>query len=315
MDLDVGESISPRNTELPLQSDYVCLSPKDSRLTLNVQLTSSRQVRLDVGGYKYSTTLTTLTADPNSMLAAMFSGRFPVEKNEEGCVFIDRDGRYFHHILNWLRNGTLPPLETNGEQESLLMEAKYYQISSLVEFLGVDDPLHPPVESTGLPTAEKFSLKEILLLVNSVPSKKKVQLPSTDLNHMTLDGIHLPGANLKFANLEGSSLRYANLQEVCMECARLSHADLQFADLSLGNLQNCILQSAKLNNANLQGANLQGAYLANCDLQGANLQGANLQGAILQGANVQHTNLLGAKLQGASLHGIANVQHAKGLKR
>jgi len=315
MDLDVGESISPRNTELPLQSDYVCLSPKDSRLTLNVQLTSSRQVRLDVGGYKYSTTLTTLTADPNSMLAAMFSGRFPVEKNEEGCVFIDRDGRYFHHILNWLRNGTLPPLETNGEQESLLMEAKYYQISSLVEFLGVDDPLHPPTESTGLPVAEKFSLKEILLLVNSVPSKKKVQLPSTDLNHMTLDGIHLPGANLKFANLEGSSLRYANLQEVCMECARLSHADLQFADLSLGNLQNCILQSAKLNNANLQGANLQGAYLANCDLQGANLQGANLQGAILQGANVQHTNLLGAKLQGASLHGIANVQHAKGLKR
>jgi len=299
---------------LPLHSEYISLSPKDSREgALNVQLTSSRQVRLDVGGYKYSTTLTTLTADPNSMLAAMFSGRFPVEKNEEGCVFIDRDGRYFHHILNWLRNGALPPFDSTSEQESLLMEAKYYQIASLVEFLTVSDSLPSSMEG-GVP-GEKFTLKEILLLVNSVPSKKKVQLPATDLNQLTLDGIHLPGANLKFANLEGSSLRYANLQEVCMECARLSNADLQFADLSLGNLQNCILQQAKLNNANLQGANLQGAYLANCDLQGANLQGANLQGAILQGANVQHTNLLGAKLQGASLQGITNVQHAKGLKR
>jgi len=305
------ESLPQKSPELTL-NDELSLSPKDSlREAVNVQLTSSRQLRLDVGGYKFSTTLTTLTSDPNSMLAAMFSGRFPVEKNEEGCVFIDRDGRYFYHILNWLRNGTLPPFESPGEHESLLMEAKYYQIASLVEFLCTSEDL-PQLEC---PPGSKFTLKEILLLVNSVPTKKKVQLPSTDLNQLTLDGINLPGANLKFANLEGTSLRYANLQEVCMECARLSHADLQFADLSLGNLQNCILQHAKLNNANLQGANLQGAYLANCDLQGANLQGANLQGAILQGANVQHTNLLGAKLQGASLHGIANVQFAKGLKR
>jgi BTB/POZ domain-containing protein KCTD9 len=184
------ESISPKTTELPLHSEYISLCAKDSReRTENVQLTSSRQVKLDVGGFKYSTTLTTLTADPNSMLAAMFSGRFPVEKNEEGCVFIDRDGRYFHHILNWLRNGNLPPFESGCEQQSLLMEAKYYQIISLVEFLSGAESL-PQVEGT---IGEKFTLKEILLLVNSVPSKKKVQLPSTDLNQLTLDGIHLPG--------------------------------------------------------------------------------------------------------------------------
>jgi len=269
---------------------------------INLQITSSKQLKLDVGGIKFSTTLTTLTADPNSMFAAMFSGRFPVEKNEEGYIFIDRDGHYFNHILNWLRNGYIPPIGCSTEQEHLLIEAKYYQISSLVEFLTV-------------PPQNKYTLKELLLLINSVSSKKKVQIPSADLSKLCLDGVNLPGANLKFTCLDETSLQYANLSEVCLQRGSLAHADLQFADLSLSNLQNCCFLNARLNNANLQGANLQGADLTNCDLQGANLQCANLQGAIMQGANVQHTNLVGAKLQGASLHGITNVQHAKGLKR
>jgi hypothetical protein len=285
---------------LSASPDIRTSSPKEQHDQVRVQLTSAKQVKLDVGGYKFSTTLTTLTADPDSMLAAMFSGRFPVEKNEEGCVFIDRDGSYFHHILNWLRNGYLPPIDE--ERECLLIEARYYQISSLVDCLLV-------------PPQEKYTLKELLLLINSVSSKKKVQLASADLSKLNLNGINLPAANLNFACLDDSSLQYANLSEVCLQRGSLCNANLQFADLSLANLQNCCLSHARLNNANLQGANLQGADLTNCDLQGANMQCANLQGAILQGANVQHTNLMGAKLQGASLHGITNVQHAKGLKR
>jgi len=281
--------------------DIQSSSPKEQHYQVNVQLTSLKQVKLDVGGYKYSTTLTTLTSDPCSMLAAMFSGRFQVEKNEEGCVFIDRDGRHFYYILNWLRNGYIPPLG-GDERECLLIEARYYQISSLIDFLLV-------------PPQEKYTLKELLHLINSVSSKKKVQLASADLSKLNLNGINLPAANLNFSCLDDSSLQYANLSEVCLQRGSLCNADLQCADLSLANLQNCCFSHARLNNANLQGANLQGADLTNCDLQGANMQCANLQGAILQGANVQHTNLMGAKLQGASLHGITNVQHAKGLKR
>jgi len=311
MDVVSNTSMSPPEAEsfeksfeiLSASPDIRPLSPKyQDDPPVNLQLTSSRQVKLDVGGFKFSTTLTTLTADPNSMLAAMFSGRFPVEKNEEGCVFIDRDGRYFHHILNWLRNGYIPPIKSSMEQEYLLIEARYFQIASLVDFLNV-------------PPQEKYTVKELLYLINSVSSKKKVQLASADLSKLNLNGINLPAANLNFVCLDDSSLQYANLSEVSLQRSSLANADLQFADLSLGNLQNCCLSHARLNNANLQGANLQGADLTNCDLQGANMQCANLQGAILQGANVQHTNLMGAKLQGASLHGITNVQHAKGLKR
>lgn len=286
-------------------------SHSHSHHSTNVQLKSSKQIKLDVGGFKFSTTLTTLTADPDSMLAAMFSGRFPVEKNEDGCVFIDRDGAYFHHILNWLRNGTLPPIENHLEREYLLVESKYYQITSLNEFLLAQEhsPSQPPDPES------KFNLKELLQIVNTVPTGRKLQLASADLTGLSLDGISLQGANMKFAKMDRASLQYANLQELLAQNASLNYADLQNADLSLAQMPCCHMQHARLNNANLQGANLAGADMTNCDLQGANLQGANLQGAILQGANVQYTNLLGAKLHGASLHGITNVHHAKGLKR
>jgi len=49
----------------------------------------------------------TLTKDPNSLLAAMFSGKFDIKPSEDGSFFIDRDGTHFRFILNYLRTGKL----------------------------------------------------------------------------------------------------------------------------------------------------------------------------------------------------------------
>ncbi|KAK9936885.1 hypothetical protein M0R45_013707 [Rubus argutus] len=66
---------------------------------------SSSWVRLNVGGKFFCTTIDTMTVrEPDSMLAAMFSGRYPL-KQEKGYVLIDRDGDYFGYILNWLKDG------------------------------------------------------------------------------------------------------------------------------------------------------------------------------------------------------------------
>lgn len=62
-------------------------------------------VNLNVGGTKFTTTLSTLTKTPNSMLAAMFSGRFAATTDEKNRFFIDRDGKHFGTILNYLRDG------------------------------------------------------------------------------------------------------------------------------------------------------------------------------------------------------------------
>ena len=61
-------------------------------------------IPLNVGGYSFVTTLSTLTKDKDSMLAAMFSGRHELDMDSEGRYFIDRDGTYFKYILNYLRD-------------------------------------------------------------------------------------------------------------------------------------------------------------------------------------------------------------------
>ena len=53
-------------------------------------------IKLNVGGKIYKTTLDTLRKDPDSMLCAMFSGRFELKPDEDdGAYFIDRDSKLF----------------------------------------------------------------------------------------------------------------------------------------------------------------------------------------------------------------------------
>jgi hypothetical protein len=97
-------------------------------------LRAAKKVLLDVGGVFYTTSLTTLTSQPDSMLAGMFSGRFPLEKDENDRIFIDRSGALFGIILDWLRNGTLPSLQAQ-EKQRLLKEADYYGLQQLIKEL------------------------------------------------------------------------------------------------------------------------------------------------------------------------------------
>jgi hypothetical protein len=45
----------------------------------------------------------------------------------QGMVFVDRDGKHFRHVLNWLRDGAIPVL-SESEYQQLLREAEYYQL-------------------------------------------------------------------------------------------------------------------------------------------------------------------------------------------
>ncbi|KAJ7386474.1 hypothetical protein OS493_008606 [Desmophyllum pertusum] len=57
-------------------------------------------IKLNVGGKVYKTTLDTLRKDPDSMLCAMFSGRFELKADEDdGAYFIDRDTELFSSRL------------------------------------------------------------------------------------------------------------------------------------------------------------------------------------------------------------------------
>ena len=98
-------------------------------------------ITLNIGGQVYATSVSTLTKDPQSKLAAMFSGDHSLNKEEDGSYFIDRDGTHFRYILNYLRDGgfedgtqSLLPSDTDTRAE-LQREAGYYHLTGLVALL------------------------------------------------------------------------------------------------------------------------------------------------------------------------------------
>ncbi|XP_043910171.1 BTB/POZ domain-containing protein KCTD7 isoform X2 [Protopterus annectens] len=95
-------------------------------------------VSLNVGGMYYTTRLSTLRRFEDSMLAVMFSGRHRIPKDTEGRYFIDRDGKYFGDVLNFLRNGDLPPRE---HVRAVYREAQYYSLGPLQDTLEEVQPL------------------------------------------------------------------------------------------------------------------------------------------------------------------------------
>lgn len=92
---------------------------------------SRHVVGVNVGGQVFVSTVETLTKERGSMLEILFSGRFPVERDSGGNVFIDRDGHRFRHVLNYLRSGTLHVGPDPYALREVLEEAEYYGEASL----------------------------------------------------------------------------------------------------------------------------------------------------------------------------------------
>ena len=63
---------------------------------------NSNYVRLNVGGVYFETTKTTLLTEPDSIFHALLSERFPLTFDDQGRVFLDRDGT--PHLPNSPRN-------------------------------------------------------------------------------------------------------------------------------------------------------------------------------------------------------------------
>lgn len=104
-------------------------------------------VKLNVGGFLFNTTISTLTKQ-DCMLRAFFSGRLELRTDDEGkkCqrkpkihtlksfwfivyfagyILIDRCGKHFDKILNYLRDSNVALPESQKEIAELLAEAKY----------------------------------------------------------------------------------------------------------------------------------------------------------------------------------------------
>ncbi|XP_035220410.1 BTB/POZ domain-containing protein kctd15-like isoform X1 [Stegodyphus dumicola] len=90
-------------------------------------------VHIDVGGSIYTSSLETLTKHPDSRLARMFNGSIPIVLDSlKQHYFIDRDGKMFRHILNFMRTNNLSLPDDFNELDLLYEEARFYDIPAMV---------------------------------------------------------------------------------------------------------------------------------------------------------------------------------------
>ena len=98
------------------------LNDNDSTITFNI------------GGYIYSTRRSTITknVDSQSFLSLVINNQTKIQLDNNDHYFIDRDGKYFSYILNYFREKKLTLPGNFDELKQLLLEAKFYQIDSLI---------------------------------------------------------------------------------------------------------------------------------------------------------------------------------------
>ncbi|CEM10785.1 unnamed protein product [Vitrella brassicaformis CCMP3155] len=96
-------------------------------------------VKLNVGGKRFVTTEGTLQQGSPSFFDGILTGRLLLPQDEEGFLFIDRNGRYFEYILDYLRSGTWDV--PSSLDRHVKRECRFYSLSPEPSLIA--DPLLP----------------------------------------------------------------------------------------------------------------------------------------------------------------------------
>lgn len=224
----------------------------------DVQEFQSSRIQLDIGGHKYTTSLSTLRKDPNSMLAAMFSGRHNLVTESDGSYFLDRDGTYFRYVLNYLRDDfqveTFPTDEVTLRE--IQNEARYYQLLRLVE--SIEELLNPP------PPAPDFTQDEIndMLATVSRQSSSELSGPGRLISPSLSPGRHI---DFIFHNMTKSNIDFSgkNLSGLTFAHTTFAH-NVSFMDTVLINTCFYGCEFASHIVVDFSGADISGADFRQC---------------------------------------------------
>lgn len=134
-------------------------------------------VEFSVGGSRYTSSLSTLSAVPSSAFPVMLA-----EQGVDAIAYLDRDGPSFRWVLaylRWVSAGSHPPLalpQDAGERLQLAEEAAFYGLPLL------EDCVRRP----------RISQFELLQLLASTPGGGRMYLAGCDLSALHFPAVSVP---------------------------------------------------------------------------------------------------------------------------
>ncbi|CAF1001289.1 unnamed protein product [Rotaria sordida] len=135
---DISSNIQTKPRFLDGNSDNTIIRPQVSSSPLGIPRPANPSrftapVHIDVGGTIFTSSLETLTRYPDSRLSKLFNGTIPIVLDTlKQHYFIDRDGKLFRYILNYMRYGSLTLSDNFPELSALLEEARYFELTPLI---------------------------------------------------------------------------------------------------------------------------------------------------------------------------------------
>jgi len=150
---------------------------------------SVERIILNVGGVKYETYRSTLTAYPSTLLGTMFQERnkallHPTNENE---YFIDRDGKLFRYILQFYRRNKIVWPEPGSEyasREELEEEFDYFQIPSS-QFSNDNNELPTPIKVSPVTKLVSKKLDNFILVLQQSIIEICATLSETNLQRFS----------------------------------------------------------------------------------------------------------------------------------
>jgi len=99
----------------------------------------SEFVKLNVGGKRYITTRSTLSEHGENfftrILERVDSGKIMHETDEKGYILIDRNGKLFEYVLDYLRSGTLICSKKMELRKRVRKELEFYEMGRPLDFV------------------------------------------------------------------------------------------------------------------------------------------------------------------------------------
>jgi hypothetical protein len=98
------------------------------------------RVVLDIGGYRYTTSVQALRRVPHTFFDAYFSGRYAQDVCDDGSIFVDRDGEHFGHVLQYMRDGVVAVAEPGAQPSVSLLRALKREFGFYCIEVGAEPP-------------------------------------------------------------------------------------------------------------------------------------------------------------------------------